>query len=234
VQQLVPERRIVARTAAGEVRADSVVLATNAYMSGMELPKAIASALLPIYVQLFRTEPLGQEQLRRVDWHGREGIYTAHEILESFRLDADNAIVGGSKYIRYGYGGGFLPDRDSSVALRLEGLFRRRFPELADVRVTRHWGGRIGMALDFLPVVGRTGPADNIYYAMGWAGHGVATATFAGRMIAALMHGERGPGDVLVDRRFWSLPPEPLRWFVFQALSRFFSAVDRRADRELG
>lgn len=219
------------RTRDGSVTADLLVLGVNAYGLGLELPRPLDSRMLPIYVQLIQTAPLSAEQLARVGWRGREGIYTAHEILESWRLTADNRIVGGSKFIRYGYRGKQLQDRDASVTLKLEAVLRGRFPELAEVEVTAAWGGRIGMTLDFLPVVGRTGKKGRILYAMSYAGHGVAMASLAGRMLSDLAASREGPGSVLWDRRVVPLPPEPLRWAAFRALVGLFEGIDRRVDR---
>lgn len=220
-----------ARTATGSARGDLLVLGVNAYSTGLDLPRPLPSRMIPIYVQLLQTAPLTAEQLARVGWRHREGIYTAHEVLESWRLTRDNRIVGGSKHIRYGYGGRTLPDRDAAITLRLEAVLRGRFPELADVEVTAAWGGRIALALDFLPVVGRTGKSGRILYSMSYAGHGIAMASYAGRMLADLASGREGPGSALWLRRSLPAPPEPLRWLVFRALNGFFEAVDRRVDR---
>ncbi|MFN2426661.1 MAG: NAD(P)/FAD-dependent oxidoreductase [Candidatus Binatia bacterium] len=221
------------RTREGSVSAGLLVLGVSAYGLGLELPRPLGSRFLPVYVQLIRTAPLTAPQLARVGWPGREGIYTAHEVLESWRLTHDNRIVGGSKHVRYGYGGRLMPDRDAALTLRLEAVLRQRFPELAEVRVTDTWGGRIAFGLDFLPAVGRTGSSGRILYAMAYAGHGIAMASYAGRMIADLAAGRDGPGSVLWERKGWPLPPEPLRWCVFRALNGFFEAVDRRIDRSV-
>lgn len=223
--------RPVVRTREGSARGSLLVLGVNAYGLDLALPSPLASRILPVYVQLLQTAPLTTRQLDRIGWRGREGIYTAHEALESWRLTRDNRIVGGAKHVRYGYGGGVLGDRDASVTLRLESTMRRRFPEIAEVEVTSVWGGRIGISLDFLPVIGRTGRSGHILYAMSWAGHGLAMASYAGRMMADLAAGREGPGAVLWNRRTLPLPPEPLRWILFRALNGFFEAIDRRVDR---
>lgn len=221
------------RTRDGSATGDLLVLGVNAYGLGLALPRPLGSRLLPIHVQLLQTAPLSPEQLSRVGWPGREGVYTAHEVLESWRLTSDNRIVGGSKHIRYGYGGHQLPDRDAAIGLRLEAALRRRFPEIAEVEVTSAWGGRIGLALDFLPVLGRTGRSGRILYAMSYAGHGLAMASFAGRMLADLAAGRESPGSALWGRRVIPLPPEPLRSLTFRALNGFFEAIDRRVDNKV-
>jgi len=183
-----------------------------------------------VQVQLFKTEPLSPEQLRAVGWRGREGIYTAHEILESYRLTADNAIVGGSKFIRCGFGNRELADVDDVAARRIVDTFRARFPELGDVKIAREWGGPIFLSLDFLPVVGRSTKRGSILHSVAYAGHGVAMASYAGEMIADMLLERDGPGRVLWGRWNVPTPPEPLRWLAFQSITRFLTAVDRRAD----
>jgi glycine/D-amino acid oxidase-like deaminating enzyme len=218
----------VAHTPAGRIRARHVVLATNAYTPALGL---LASTVLPITVQLFRTAPLSPAERAAVGWRGGEGIYTAHEMLESYRLTADGRIVGGAKHVRYGFRGRRVADADPHVAARLEVAFRERFPMLRNVEITDRWGGPIAFTLDFLPAVGRTGPGGNLLYAAGYAGHGVALATYAGKMIADLLAGRDGPGAALWRRRQIPLPPEPLRWLVVRGLTGLFGGIDRRVDR---
>jgi glycine/D-amino acid oxidase-like deaminating enzyme len=217
----------VVHTPEGRVRARTVVLGTNAYTPDLGL---LCSTVVRLHVHLFATAPLAAAQRATLDWHGREGIYTAHEMLESYRLTADGRIVGGAKRVRYGFGGKALADDARTYAL-LERTFRDRFPTLRDVPITHRWGGPIAFTLDFLPALGRTGRHGNLYYAVGYAGHGVALASYAGTMLADLLLGRDGPGRVLADRRWLPLPPEPLRWLLVRGLTGVLRALDRPADR---
>ena len=218
----------IVETAAGRVRCRHVVIATNAYTPSLS---RFGPTALRIQVQLFRTAPLRPEQLERVGWQGGEGIYTAHEILESYRLTPDRRILGGSKFIRAGFGRRVLPDTDPRIGQALESAFRQRFPELEEVPIEQHWGGPIYMSLDFLPIVGRGGARGNILHSVGYAGHGIAQASYAGEMLADLLLERSGPGSALWSRRNIPMPPEPLRWLAFQGLTRYFEGVDRRVDR---
>ncbi|MGH9388010.1 MAG: NAD(P)/FAD-dependent oxidoreductase, partial [Vicinamibacteria bacterium] len=220
-------RRIVLATPEGRVSSDHLVLATNAYTGETGFLKY---KVLRLYVYLFQTEPLTESQRSAVGWRGREGIYTAHQILESYRLTDDDRIVGGAKIVRYGYGGRCVDD-DPATFGRLEEAFRDRFPELRNIPIAARWGGPIGFTLDFLPAVGRTGKHRNIFYSVGYAGHGIPLASFAGSMIADLMLRRRGPGDALTSRRQIPLPPEPFRWLIFKTLTGIFESIDRRVDR---
>lgn len=220
--------QLVLRTPQGRVRARRAVLATNAYTPALGRLRGAATRL---QVQLFRSEVLSAAQRERVDWRGREGLYTAHEELESYRLCADGRIVGGAKFVRAGFGRRAAPDVDARVAARLEAVFRARFPELRDLAICEHWGGPIFIALDFLPRVGRSGRHGNLLHALAWAGHGIPLASYAGEMVADLLAGRDGPGAALWSRRGWPTPPEPLRWLAFRAIDAGLRRRDRAADR---
>ena len=101
--------RVRVETPRGSASAPVCVVATNAYTPRLG---CLRSAVAPLRVSLFATEPLTDEQRERVGWPGGEGIYTAHEVLESYRLTADGRIVGGSRHVRWSYGGRILPDDD--------------------------------------------------------------------------------------------------------------------------
>jgi gamma-glutamylputrescine oxidase len=217
---------VVLHTRGGRVRAKAAVLATNAYTPDLGW---LGSKVLRVHVSLFRTGPLAEPERRAVGWPGREGIYTAHEVLESYRLTRDDRIVGGAKRVRYAYRGRALGD-DPGTHRFIEQAFRDRFPELRDVEVTERWSGPIAFALDFLPAVGRTGRHHNVYYSVGYAGHGLALASYAGTMLADLMSERDGPGSALWAHRKVPLPPEPLRWLTMRAINGYLEAKDRRAD----
>ncbi len=218
-------------TPGGRVRARAAILATNAYTPELGF---LRHRIVRLHVYLFATAPLSATQRAAVDWRGREGIYTAHEMLESYRLTDDDRIVGGAKCVRYGYGGRALAGPDAATAALLETAFRARFPPLRDLPITHRWGGPIGFALDFLPAVGRTGRRGNIYYSAGYAGHGVALASYAGTMLTDLLLGRDGPGRALWSRRPIPLPSEPLRWLVVHGITGVLGAIDRRVDRAVG
>jgi glycine/D-amino acid oxidase-like deaminating enzyme len=215
---------VVLRTPRGRVRAPHAVLATNAYTPDLG---RLSSCATRLHVQLLRTEPLDTAARDALGWAGGEGIYTAHEVLESWRLTPDGRILGGSKVVRAGFGQRWLPDVDRRVADRLEQTFRLRFPELRRVKVERHWGGPIFTSLDFLPWIGRR---RNVLHALAFAGHGIPLGSYAGEIIADLLCGRAGVWEALTSRRAVPTPPEPLRWLAFRTIHGWLSAIDRRVD----
>jgi len=220
--------KVTARTEKGSVVADFAVLATNAYTAAIGRKRR---SVAPLRVSLFETEPLDAAQLDALDWRGREGVYTAHEMLESYRLTARNTIVGGSKLIRYAWGSKLPAGYDSGEFAVIEHAFRERFPTLRDVPVSTYWGGWIGVTLDFLPILGADGAHGNVLYGLGYAGHGVAQATLMGAMLAERIQGRDHEWAAALRRREFSWPPEPIRWLGSKALIGAFAAMDRGTDR---
>jgi glycine/D-amino acid oxidase-like deaminating enzyme len=184
-------------------------------------------------VSLFETEPLEASQLDTLGWTGREGVYTAHEVLESYRLTARNTIVGGSKMVRYAWGSQLPPGNDPGAFAAIEGAFRERFHDLQDVSVASYWGGWIGLTLDFLPILGVEGTHRNVFYGLGYCGHGVPQATLMGAMLAERIQGREHEWESALHRRSLSWPPEPLRWLGARLINGALEAVDRRTDRQI-
>lgn len=214
------------RTPRGTVRARRVVVTVNAWLAELGL---LRQTVLPIEVSLFRTAPLTAAQKAAVGWPGREGVYTAHEILESYRLTADDRIVGGSKTVRYALDGRILGD-DAATDRLVEQAFRDRFPQLQELEITDRWSGPLSFALDFLPALGRRGA---LCWAAGCAGHGLAVMSLAGTALAAMACDDPAPpARVLWDHWKPPLPPEPLRWLAITGLVGLLRALDRRVDRQ--
>jgi gamma-glutamylputrescine oxidase len=230
VQAIIEDPKPRVRTANGVATADKLVLATNAYTP--ELGR-LRHTIYPLYDTLFETEPLSAAQLAALGWKGREGIYTAHESLESYRLTARGTIVGGSKGVRYPYGSALVGGSTSWTIALNQQAFRDRFPGLADVQIAHYWGGWVAMTLHFLPLLGVTGSHRNIYYALGYNGHGVAAASAMGPMLADFMLGRRNESVENFTRFVPPLPPEPLRWLAIRGLMGVVNYVDRRIDRQL-
>lgn len=230
VQKIGGGTPVTIETPRGNVRAATCVLATNAFTPKLGLLRLTA---VPIRVSMFATEPLAAEQRERIGWPNGEGVYTAHESLESYRLSADGRLVGGSRYVTYAYGSGIGDDDQTRSFKRLEAMFRRRFPELTDVAIDRFWSGPIAFALDFLPAIGRTGRDDNIIHSIAYAGHGVAMASFAGALAGRMAAGHEPGGEwqPLLKRRRPPLPPEPLRWLAVKGIIGGLELIDRRTDR---
>jgi glycine/D-amino acid oxidase-like deaminating enzyme len=111
----------------------------------------------------------------------------------------------------------FFPETPRMVRESAE-LLRRAmlqvFPQLGGARVEHAWGGTLDVAFDMMPHAGQAG---GLHYAIGYAGHGVAMATYLGDQLGARMAGAPAdnpfeglpfPGAPLglYDGRPWFLP----------------------------
>ena len=214
----------------GRVSCERLIIANNAYAPSLGV---LGSRMVPMYVQLFMTAPMSPAQLAASGWDSRAGIYTAHEMLESYRLTHDQRIVGGAKMARYGYGGRVLTETDPEWAQRHERLFRQRFPELRELAIESNWGGPIAMTLDFLPAVGRLEADPKIGYALAFAGHGLALAGYAGHQVVDELFDRHDSDRALLEHRNWWIPPEPLRYLTARGLIGLFDWLDARVDRRV-
>jgi glycine/D-amino acid oxidase-like deaminating enzyme len=222
--------KVGVRSEGGSVTAGAAILATNAYTPALGWKRA---SVMPLRVSLFETEPIGDERLADLGWRGREGIYTSHELLESYRLTARGTLVGGAKVVRNAWGGALPSGYDPRAFRAIERAFRERFPELDDVPVAHFWGGWICITLDFLPILGVTGTHRNVLYGLGYAGHGLAQATLMGAMLAERIHGREHGCEPALTRRERGWPPEPFRWLGSKLLEGVLTALDARTDRQI-
>lgn len=218
-----------ARTAGGEVTANHAVIATNAYTQQLGRRRG---HVVPLRVSLFETQPLADAARKSLDWPGREGVYTAHEALENYRLTAHGTLTGGSKVVRYRFGSQLPPGDDPKAFAAIERAFRERFPTLADVRVAHFWGGWIGFTLDLLPQLGTESTHRNVHFGVGFNGHGIAQATLVGSMLAERILGREHPHEAALQRRLRAWPPEPLRWCAARLINAAVVAVDARTDHQ--
>jgi glycine/D-amino acid oxidase-like deaminating enzyme len=85
----------------------------------------------------------------------------------------------------------FFPETKDTIRRSAEILRRGMvevFPQLRDARVEYAWGGTLDFCFDTMP---HAGELDCIHYALGYAGHGVAMATYLGAKIAEQIAGDK-------------------------------------------
>jgi len=229
VLQLETGKRLTAKTRAGSIRADKCVLATNAY-SG-ELGK-LKHTIVPLSVSALVTKPLTQDQRACIGWQGQEGMHTAHRVIENLRLTPDGRILVGTKRARLGFGTRHPRADDPKIFNELALVLRERFPEIPDVEIDLGWTGRVAISADFIPSFGNVSRNGDVYYASGYGGHGIAMASYSGKVIGDLICGkDLGDAEVLVNRKMVPLPPEPFRWIVIQSMLSGMGLADKLVDR---
>jgi glycine/D-amino acid oxidase-like deaminating enzyme len=165
-----------------ELRADTVVIATDGYPSG--LLGELEGLIVPTRGQVIATEPL-EERLFEVPHYGRHGFDYWHQSEEG-RL-----VAGGFRDIAIDQE--FTADEDVTDAVQRS--LERFVSDLVgrQLRVDYRWAGIFGLVLDFLPVVGRLPHRDGTWLAAGYSGHGNVLGFGCGRLVARAITGDRDP-----------------------------------------
>ena len=81
---------------------------------------------------------------------------------------------------------------------------RKIYPQLSDVGIDYEWGGKIGVVINRIPLLGRTAP--NVFYAQGYSGHGVNVTHLAGEIMADAVTGTMEKLDVFEKIRHTRIP----------------------------
>ncbi len=225
--EISPGSTVRVRTPRGEVRAPVLVLATNAYTHHLGFHRG---RILPIHSHSIATAPLSQAQIETLSWTGRQPFFDVRSFFDLFRLTADNRVLlsGGDGF--YYYGGAAIDREGHPDYARLAGHLAKLFPALAEVPITHRWVGHVGTTLDFAPTIGAVGPAENIFFAGGYSGHGVTVAVLAGRLLRDLVAGEPLDRvyDFVLNRKPPRAPGEPLTSVGFGLAKRLIRWGDAR------
>jgi glycine/D-amino acid oxidase-like deaminating enzyme len=161
--------------------AREVFVGTSGY-TGPATP-ALRKKLIPIGSYIITTEILPEGLARELSPRDRM-IYDSKNYLYYYRLTPDYRMLFGGR-------AAFFPETADSIRHSAEILRRGMtdvYPQLRDVKVDYVWGGTLDFAFDIMP---HAGQMDGIYYAVGYAGHGVAMATWQGQQMAKMIAGEK-------------------------------------------
>jgi len=216
----------------GRVRADKVVMATNAWSHFF---KGLKRKQVPAWTYIVITEPLKDEHFNEIGWQNRQGIEDARNLVHYYRLTTDNRIVMGGRDVSMSYGDDMDRDLNPEIFAELKGDVRELFPALKDVRFTHEWGGPVSVPLDMAPAIGYAGDK-NVVYSLGAVGHGVSMTHLNGRTVADLiLERKTDLTDVFfVNRRTLPWPPEPLRYLAGKAILGYMHWEDRQYDAPKG
>jgi glycine/D-amino acid oxidase-like deaminating enzyme len=168
-------------TSRGSIWARSVFVATSGY-TGKATP-ALRKKIIPIGSYIITTEVLPDALAQQLSPRNRM-IYDSKNYLYYYRLTPDRRMLFGGR-------AAFFPETRDSIR-RSAGILRRGmievYPQLRDAKVDYVWGGTLDFAFDIMP---HAGQLDGIYYALGYAGHGVAMATYLGQKMAKMIAGDK-------------------------------------------
>lgn len=194
-------------TSRGNIFAHDVLVATSGYTSSAT--PALRKKIIPIGSFIITTEPLPETLARELSPRNRM-IFDSKHYLHYYRLTPDNRMLFGGR-------AAFFPETKNTIRTSAEILRRdlvEVYPQLRNTKIEHAWGGTLDFCFDTMP---HAGQHDGIYYALGYAGPGVAMATYLGTKMAEKMSGSSDeipyaaipfPGAPLglYDGRPWFLP----------------------------
>jgi glycine/D-amino acid oxidase-like deaminating enzyme len=220
-----------------------VILCTGPELVSKQLSKRLANAIIPIYTWMASTPPLG-DQCPLTD-----GVMD--QILNGNNPQSKPAPLCGDDFVCLNY---WRRTKDGRILFgsladafpmpqwlaeyRLRYSLRQVYPQLGDVPFDHVWSGRLAVAIDAVPLIGRdegydaskdiTKPSDGgVWYATGFGGHGIVPTAMAGSVLADAILGIDDVTWRIFQREF---PPKYSFWPVSrigaQALLMTYSVFD--------
>jgi gamma-glutamylputrescine oxidase len=193
VIKLVPGKVNKTITKVGEIQSDFVVLGCNGYLGNLE-PK-VAAKVMPINNFIIATEPLGErtEEVLTRDI----AVADTKFVVNYFRLSKDKRLLfGGGENYSYKF-----PKNITSTVLK---PMLEIFPQLSNIKIDYAWGGTLGITRQRMPYFCRV--TDTILSVSGYSGHGVGTATHAGKLISMAINGQQDGFNTMASIPIKSFP----------------------------
>jgi glycine/D-amino acid oxidase-like deaminating enzyme len=200
----------VVETPGGTIRAESAVIALNAWAHHWKRFRRTV-VVRGSYIVLTAPAPA---ELKTIGWTDGSGLADMRHAIHYVRTTPDGRLSFGL--------GGIQPDLARRIGPRFaydEQAVRtaitdlhRMFPTFADVPIEAAWGGPVDVSGHHLPTFGTIGKG-NVHFGHGYTGNGVGPAHLGGRIMANRILGrsDRVLDLPLVDLEPLKFPPEPIR-----------------------
>ena len=201
----------VLTTAKGQVTAQAAVLAGNAYQR--LLSRRLGGLVFPAGSFIIATEPLSEAEAAEINPLDMAFCDPNH-LLDYFRLSADRRLLFGGRCNYTGRTPKSIKDRIGPRMLRV-------FPQLKDKRIDFQWGGKIGIVVNRVPLIGRL--EGNLYHAIGYSGHGVNMTHTTAEIVADAIDGTLERIDLFERIKHIRIPlPQALgNWMVATGMLYF-------------
>jgi glycine/D-amino acid oxidase-like deaminating enzyme len=214
----------------GSIRAEQVVLATNAWAA--QIPE-IGAGLVVVASDVIATEP-AQERLTEAGIRPGVCISDGRRLVNYYHVSGDGRMI-------FGKGGGTLAYRNRITASfdhpgAREGPIRsqllRTYPWLWNVPIASSWSGPIDYSLSGLPFFVRLRDAPSVLVCAGFSGDGVGPSRLAGEILAEMV---AAGDDAAVPGALRSvpralMPPEPLRYLGGRVVRAAIARKERSED----
>ncbi len=155
----------------GSVEAEYIIVCTDRFAPQMGLLK---QDVYHAQTFLMLSEPLTEEQARRLFPRKSLLVWDTELIYNYFRLTIDNRLLLGGGCLLNTYAR--TPTHDSSYMFnKLTRYFAKMFPDQS-IQFSHMWPGLIGISKDIAPIIGRDKDKQHIYYVSAATGLPIAAA----------------------------------------------------------
>jgi glycine/D-amino acid oxidase-like deaminating enzyme len=208
-------------TPRGTIIAGDVIIATNGYTG--DVTPQLKRRVVPVGSYIIATEELPPDLAATLSPKNRS-IADTRRVLTYYRMSPDRRrlIFGGRA--KFGHTD---PVETASILYQ---FMTDRYPQLKGTKITHAWTGNVAFTLDEMPHMGKF---DNLHYALGCNGSGIAMMTYLGQQTARKVAGKSNRVCAFDRPEF---PDHPLyngsTWFL-PFVGRYFRARDW-IDRRLG
>ena len=196
-----PKSGFAVDTYQGRIVTNKIAVTTNGYTP--DFLRAIRRRVIPIGSYIIATEQLDESTASELIINNRL-VFDSKKYLHYFRVHDRRLIFGGRA--------SYVEIDPILSAKRMIPQMQAIFPQLQKVEIDYSWVGFVGFTFDQMPHLGQMG---DIYYSMGYCGHGVANAFHFGRNLADLILEKstdfpflnlKTPSNPLYYNRAWFLP----------------------------
>ena len=157
------------------IKADKLIICCNAYIG--DLNKNLRRKIMPVktYVSAFTQIPK-----KELDKYFRKPITVGDMlfVLNYFRLDSNNNLI-------FGGGVSYSNIDPINLELSLKKSIRKILPGLEKFKAWCTWSGYVAITVNRFPHIGSID--NNIFFAQGYSGHGLAITTMVGKMLAEVI-----------------------------------------------
>ncbi len=216
----------------GLVRAKRAVLALNAFSPTLGF---FQRELLCILHHVVATSPFEKWELQDMGWTRWPGFYDDKRPMSYGTLTKEGCIVfgGGSvASVDYHYGNSLKnslsPRKREKILKETRKASMRYFSQKILSRDFQHlWTGPIAITRDRFPIIGTMGEERNLYFGVGFNGHGLTLTYLAGKVIADLIcgNGSKWEGMPFTYPRAIKFPKEPFKWLGFHTYWRMLKRL---------
>ena len=178
-----------------EIKSSNILFCGNAYLEGVS-SKLMTDKLAPAISSVMATKPLSKAIIKSLIPHNY-AVADCNTALNYYRFDAKDRLIFGGASIYSN-----ISPRDATP-----GLFKKMvylFPSLKNVDIEMSWSGKIGITLSRIPHFGKIN--ENVFFAQGYSGHGVALTALAGKLMAEKILKKTNRFDILSEISHLTFP----------------------------